>query len=220
MKIDATTLTVLKNFAKINPSIVIQEGNTLKTISPSKTIMAKANITTQFDKRFAIYNLDRFLSTLSLFTDPELTFNEQNVTVSDANNKKINYFYADENTVTKVPEKELSLPRVDVEFNLTTDNLRDVERALGILSLPDIVISGDGVKVYLQAADTKNPGSDVYSIEIGDTDKNFKVIFKCENIRVLPGNYKVSICSAPTISHFVGESAEYFIAVEKGSTFS
>ena len=51
MKIDANTLNVLKNFAKINPSILIQEGNTLKTISTSKTIMAKSNVSTNFSKR-------------------------------------------------------------------------------------------------------------------------------------------------------------------------
>ena len=44
MKISTNTVNVLKNFAKINPSIVVQEGNVLKTISPSKTIMARANV--------------------------------------------------------------------------------------------------------------------------------------------------------------------------------
>ena len=44
MRVSTNTLNVLKNFAKINPSIVIAEGNVLKTISPSKTIMAKATV--------------------------------------------------------------------------------------------------------------------------------------------------------------------------------
>ena len=54
MKISTNTVNILKNFAKINPSIFIQEGNTLKTMSPSKTIMAKATVDTEFPKRFAI----------------------------------------------------------------------------------------------------------------------------------------------------------------------
>jgi len=217
MKIDTNTINVLKNFAKINPSIVIQEGNTLKTISTSKTIMAKATVTTEFDKRFAIYNLDRFISTLSLFNNPELDFNDKYVNIFDAN-KSTHYTYADESTITKTPEKEIKLPSIDVTFTLTNDNLKDVEKAAGVLGLPEIVVVGDGKLISLQAADTKNPSGDVYSIEIGTTNKTFKAIFKSENIKIIPGDYEVSICSKG-ISCFKGEEADYWIAVEQSSTF-
>jgi len=217
MKIDTYTINVLKNFAKINPSIIIQEGNTLKTISPSKTIMAKAKVTTEFGNRFAIYNLDRFISTLSLFNDPELTFSDKFVDIADSD-KKTHYTYADENSITKVPEKEINLPSVDVSFKLTDANLKDIQRALGVLGLPEIVVSGDGNDISLQAADTKNPSGDVYSINIGASDKVFKAIFKSENIKIIPGEYDVSI-SSRGISHFKGSEAEYWIAVEQTSTF-
>jgi len=217
MKIDTNTINVLKNFAKINPSIVIQEGNTLKTISTSKTIMAKATVTTEFDKRFAIYNLDRFISTLSLFNNPELDFNDKYVNIFDAN-KSTHYTYADESTITKTPEKEIKLPSVDVTFTLTNDNLKDVEKAAGVLGLPEIVVVGDGKLISLQAADTKNPSGDVYSVEIGTTNKTFKAIFKSENIKIIPGDYEVSICSKG-ISCFKGKEADYWIAVEQSSTF-
>ena len=217
MKIDTYTINVLKNFAKINPSIIIQEGNTLKTISPSKTIMAKAKVTTEFGNRFAIYNLDRFISTLSLFNDPELTFSDKFVDIADSD-KKTHYTYADENSITKVPEKEINLPSVDVSFKLTDANLKDIQRALGVLGLPEIVVAGDGNDISLQAADTKNPSGDVYSINIGASDKVFKAIFKSENIKIIPGEYDVSI-SSRGISHFKGNEAEYWIAVEQTSTF-
>lgn len=217
MKIDANTLNVLKNFAKINPSILIQEGNTLKTISTSKTIMAKSNVSTNFSKRFAIYDLDGFISALSLFNEPELNFEEKYIKMFDGN-KYYNYTYADESTVTKAPEKEIALPSVDVSFKLTHENLKDVERGAAILHLPEIIVSGDGSKVYLQAADTKNPSGNIYSIAIGETNKTFRAIFKSENIKIIPGEYEVSICSRG-ISHFKGADAEYWIAVESSSTF-
>lgn len=217
MKIDTDTVNVLKNFAKINPSIVVAEGNVLKTISPTKTIMAKAKVKTDFDKRFAIYNLDRFISIVSTFTDPEFKFGDKSVDISD-NNKRQHYVYADENTVTKAPEKDINLPSVDVSFKLTNESLRDVEKAAGILGLPEIVVVGDGKTISLQAADSKNPTGDVYSITIGETDKAFKAIFKAENIKIIPGDYDVSI-SSKGISHFVHEDVEYYIAVESSSTF-
>lgn len=217
MKISTNTVNVLKNFAKINPSILIQEGNTLKTMSPSKTIMAKATVDTDFPKRFAIYNLDRFISTASLFNDPNFDFGEKTVTIKEGD-KKTDYVYADENTITKAPEKEINLPSVDVTVRLTNDHLKEVEKAAGVLGLPEIVVVGDGKNVYLQAADSKNPSGDVYSVKIGDTNKSFKAIFKSENIKIIPGDYDVTI-SSRGISNFKGKEAEYWIAVEQSSSF-
>lgn len=217
MKITTNTVNVLKNFAKINPSILIQEGNTLKTMSPSKTIMAKAVVDTDFPKRFAIYNLDRFISTTSLFNDPNFDFGDKTVTIKEGD-KKTDYVYADESTITKAPDKEINLPSVDVTVTLTNEHLKEVEKAGGVLGLPEILIVGDGSNVYLQAADSKNPSGDVYSVKIGETTKSFKAIFKSENIKIIPGDYEVTI-SARGISNFKGKEAEYWIAVEQSSSF-
>jgi hypothetical protein len=179
--------------------------------------MAKAKIPTDFDKRFAIYNLDRFISTLSLFNDPDLKFNDKSVEIRDSN-KSIRYNYADESTITKMPEKDIKLPSVDVTFKLTNEHLRDVEKAAGVLGLPEIFVVGDGKDISLQAADSKNLNGDVYSINIGKTDKTFRAIFKSENIKIIPGEYEVSICSKG-ISYFKGTESDYWIAVEKSSTF-
>jgi hypothetical protein len=217
MKISTNTVNVLKNFAKINPSIVVPEGNVLKTISPSKTIMAKATVETNFSKRFAVYNLDKFISTMSLHNDPELKFGDRSVEIYDGSAKSI-ITYSDESTITKAPDKEINLPSVDVTFTLTWDNLKDVEKAAGVMSLPEIIVMGDGKNVFLQCEDSKNPSGDVHSINIGDTDKIFKAIFKVENIKILPGDYEVTI-SSRGISHFVGKDIEYWIAVEQSSQF-
>ena len=217
MKITTNTLNVLKNFSKINPSILFVEGNTLRTISPNKTIMAKANVDTEFVKRCAIYNLDRFISTISLFQDPELKFGEKSVIINDSN-KNSDYYYADENAIKTPPDREIKLPSVDVTFTLNDSNLKDVERAAGVLQLPEIFVMGDGSKIYIQAGDSKNPTSDTYSVEIGETKKTFRAIFKVENIKIIPGEYEVSI-SSKGISHFSGKESEYWIAVEQTSTF-
>jgi len=219
MKIDTNTINILKNFSKINPSIVVQEGNVLKTISPSKTIMAKATVPTKFSRRFAIYSLDQFLANISLFKDPNLDFKEKMISISD-DKRKSQYFYADESTVTKAPDKEISLPSADVSFTLTNEDLVEVEKAAGVLNAPEIAVVGDGENVSLVATDSKNPTSNEWSIDIGKTDKVFKAIFKVDNVKIIPGEYEVTI-SSRGISHFVGKDSdvEYFIAVESNSQF-
>lgn len=217
MRIDNSTITVLKNFSNINPSIVIKEGNILETISSSKTIKAKAKVSTTFPRRFAMYNLNKFISILSLFENADVSFDESSLTVSDGN-KSTQLTYSDETTIIKVPEKDIKLPSVDVSVNITNDNIKDIEKALGVLAVPEIIVSGDGNNIYLQAADSKNSTGDFYSIVIGETSKTFRAIFKAENIKILPGDYTVDICSKG-ISKFYNNEVEYFIAVEQSSTF-
>jgi len=74
MKLSDNTLNVLKNFAGINNSILVKEGNKLRTISVAKNILAEANITEEFPRDVAIYDLNQFLNGLSLHADPDLDF--------------------------------------------------------------------------------------------------------------------------------------------------
>ena len=48
MELTDTTLNILKNYATINPNIVINEGNTLKTISVARNVLSSAETTEEF----------------------------------------------------------------------------------------------------------------------------------------------------------------------------
>ena len=76
MKLSDSTLTVLKNFAGINNSILVKEGSQLRTISVAKNILAEAEIPEDFPRDVAIYDLNQFLNGLSLHQDPNLDFTE------------------------------------------------------------------------------------------------------------------------------------------------
>ncbi len=89
MKLSENTLEVLKNFASINQSILFTEGKELDTVSVQKNVLASATVTETFKSSngedFAIYDLNEFLSTVSLFDDPDVNFGEQFATIKDAN---------------------------------------------------------------------------------------------------------------------------------------
>ena len=217
MKISTNTINVLKNFAKINPSMVFPEGNVLKTISPSKTVMSKAIVQENFPKRFAVYNLNQLISTVSLVSDPVLKFTDNSINIVSGN-EKFDLVYTDETNITKAPDKEIVLPSVDVSFTLTQDLFNKLEKAAGVLSLPEVAVVGDGSKIYIQVYDSKNATGNTYSVEIGETTKSFKAIFKLDNLKLISGDYEVTI-SSKGISHFLGKEAEYWIAVEQHSVF-
>jgi gp45 sliding clamp, C terminal len=219
MKLDLKTVNILKNFAIISPSILIKEGNILQTVSPTKTILARAVVNTDFPKKFALYNLSKFLGCLSLINDPSLEFTDTHIKITDNVSTTVNFTYTDESSIKVPPEKAIKLPSKDVCIQLTEGAFKEIIRASGALQLPEIAITGDGINISIQAIDSKNPSGDVYSIVVGQSDKTFRAIFKTENIiKIISGSYNIEI-SSQGISYFRGEEVEYWIAVEATSTF-
>ena len=82
MKLTSNTISILKNFSTINQNLMVKTGNTLSTMSAMKNIVAQAEVTETFPQEFAIYDLNEFLSALSLFEEPELNFRDQYVTIT------------------------------------------------------------------------------------------------------------------------------------------
>lgn len=217
MNLGNETIAILKSFSAINPSIQFREGNELKTISPTKTVLAKAKLKDTIDSTFAIYDLSRFLGVVSLFENPRYTVNENTLTI-ESDGRKVNYTFCDPSTIMIPPDKELNIGEADVSFKMAKDHFGEVMKALGVMTLPDFVVVGDGSKIYLRATDTKNPSADQFNIEVGTTDKTFSVIFRTDNMKLMPRDYDVSI-SSKGISHFSAEDVEYWIAIESTSTF-
>lgn len=221
MKLEAKTVQVLKNFSTINPSMLFKPGNVLATVSPTRSVLAKARIGQKFEKQFAIYDLSRFLTVMSLFENPDIELNDQSATIR-SNDRELDYRYADPSTIIAPPEKDLSLPSDDVSFTLTATNLADIQKALSALSMPEIAVVGDRKKMWLQVMDSKNSQGDSYKIGLGTTEKKFKLVFKAENLKLIAQDYEVRITSKG-ISHFKGSSVvdvDYWITLEaKASVF-
>ena len=105
MKLSDDSLTILKNFAGINNSILVKQGNKLRTISVAKNILAEAQIVEEFPRNFAIYDLNQFLNGLSLHQDPELDFSNDSHMVIREGKRRVKYFFADPNVIISPPEK-------------------------------------------------------------------------------------------------------------------
>ncbi len=123
MKLSDNALAILKNFAGINNSILVKEGNKLRTISVAKNILAEAEIKEEFPRDFAIYDLNQFLNGLSLHQDPDLDFNQDTYLSIKEGKRRVKYFFADPNVIIAPPEKEITLPTQDVCFQLDSVTL-------------------------------------------------------------------------------------------------
>jgi hypothetical protein len=221
MKLSDNTLTLLKNFAGINQSILVKQGNKLRTISIAKNILAEAEITEEFPREFAVYDLNQFLNGLSLHQDPDLDFTENSYITIREGSRRVKYFYADPNVIISPPEKEIKLPSEDVCFQLETGALEKLVKAAGVYQLPDISAIGDAGVIRLVVRDKKNDTSNEYSIVVGETDEQFTFNFKVENIsKIVSGAYNV-VVSRKLLSQFTNtkHNLSYWIALEPDSTF-
>jgi len=220
MKLSDKTLTLLKNFSSINQSILFKEGNSLRTISVMKNILAEATIEEELPKDFGIYDLNQFLNGLNLHQNAELDFQNDGYVVIKEGKSRSKYFFADPNVIITPPEKDIVLPSEDVCFLLDTKELDKLLKAAAVYQLPDLSVVGEAGVVKLVVRDKKNDTSNDFSVVVGETGEEFSFNFKVENIKILPGNYEVVI-SRKLLSRFrnTGFNVTYHIALEPDSTF-
>lgn len=220
MKLSDNTLTILKNFAGINNSILVKQGNRLRTISVAKNILAEAEIGEEFPRNFAIYDLNQFLNGLNLHQDPDLDFTEESHITIREGKRRVKYFYADPNVIISPPDKDIQLPSKDVCFQLEHAALDRLLKAAAVYQLPDLSAVGDAGVIRLVVRDKKNDTSNEYSIVVGETDKEFVFNFKVENLKMIPADYDV-VVSSKLLSQFKNErfNIEYYIALEPDSSF-
>ena len=217
MKLSKETVNLIKNFAGINSNLLLKQGNKLATISGQKNVMADATVTETFPD-FAIYDLNEFLGAMSLFEDPELDFQDKYVSIKQGS-MNIKFFAADASNLT-APQKAITFPEAEINFRMTSSMLDMIKKTSSVLRAADVSIVGDGSKVVAVVGDKKNASGNSFSEPVGDTDKNFKVNLKVENLKMLPGDYDVSI-SSKKISRFKSPNTDlvYYVAVEADSTF-
>ena len=220
MKLSEKTLTVLKNFAGINNSILVKQGTQLRTMSVAKNILAEANIEEDFPRQFGVYDLNQFLNGLSLHQDPEMDFTEESYLTIREGRRKAKYFFADPQVIISPPDKQITLPSEDVHFQLESTSLEKILKAAAIYQLPDLCVVGEAGVVKLVVRDKKNDTSNSYAVDVGETDKEFSFNFKVENIKIIPGAYDV-VVSSKLLSRFTNSqfNLTYYIALEPDSTF-
>lgn len=223
MELNENTLSVLKNFSSINQNLLVRQGNTVRTMSEARNVMATASLETEFPQDFGVYDLNEFIGVLSLVDGPRLSFEEEWVTIGDSTGRsKVKYFFSPEETLT-TPTKNINMPDADVKFTLTVDTLNKLRRAASTLGHTEVSITGNNGVLSLSVIDGQNSTSNAFSIDIDgeyNQDAKFNFVLNISNLKLLAGDYEVEI-SSKLISKFAHKeiNVSYWIALEKTSTY-
>ena len=229
MKLSTNTINILKNFSQICQGIVIFPGGELKTKNESESIFAVAKVEETFGKEFAIYDLSEFLSVMSLFTEPELHFEEKFLTISDEK-AVASYFYG-EKLAIKHPNQNDRIPKRNtcIKFNWSSEDFQKMMKTCAVMKLDHISIQKEGIKGYIHANNNpiqnSVPESHGYFMNIANVeysqDVNVPIVFDVEMLKLLPNDYVVEICELQP-NMYVGfftssdESLTYTITLSAG----
>lgn len=220
MELSEKTLQVLKNYANINPNIVIDAGSKLRTISEAKNVFSSSDVSEEFPMRFGIYDLHEFLGVLSLVDVPNLKFSDEYVTIMSSDGRsKVKYFFSEPEMLT-TSDRDIKMPPAEVEFDFTNETFNQIKKAASALGHEEMAITGKDGVLTLSVLDQANSTSNTFDLEIpGEFPQGeFRFIFNIANLKMTPGNYRVKL-SSKRVSHFVNSETgiQYWIAMETTS---
>jgi len=215
MKLSNETLTVLQNFAKLNSGIQFKTGNKIKTISTGKNVLAEATLKDSFPQDFCVYDLNKFLTIHSIGKDTDIDFDDINIIFNFGRNKT-KYRKTEKESILIPPDKELTLPSVDITFSLSKEDFDSTMKITSVLQSPNLVVESEGDVINLTSCDVKDSSADTNTIQVGTGNgQKYKMVFLTENLKMIPGSYDVEI-SSKGLSLFKNKNQDiqYFVATE------
>lgn len=211
------TIEILRNFQTINGSIILEEGNLIRTMTPTKTIFAQAKIDEEIPSESAIYDLGKFLGLLSLRKSNEVDFNHDEYIMISSDSSKTKFRKANPNLIAAPPKgKSIKIKTQDVVFNLPFETVKEVSKAMSILGYQELIFAGANGKLSMMAG---RDDSDFYSTDICETDQEFLVIIDSDKFKILPRDYEVTISKQGLVYLKSIDEIEYWLTISKDSRF-
>jgi hypothetical protein len=216
MKISKETIDVLKNFATINTNIVFKEGDSIRTINPGRNAFAKAKITENFSKEFAVYDLNELLSVISMSDEASVELADDRLLVDCGNFGVSEFYYSDTDLVQTPPDKEMPVPEGFFSVKITADTLKFWFNAVGTIAAPLLSIVADGTDATVVIGNPEISNSTKFKAKLCPTDKKFTASIPTESLKLLPAEYVISIPATGKYIHFssVNGDLQYWLALD------
>lgn len=227
MILSKETIAILKNFSTINGGIYLRKGNSIMTRSISGATYGEATINDTIDVDLAIYDLNGFLSILSLAdNDADISLSDDNNILIKGKRLEITWPAAEPDSIV-YPKKSIQFPPSPVEFEIQAEDFGQIMRVARGLGADTLAITRQDNKIiinsYNKDIDTKleKPLSAFEAADYhGDLDFNF--IFKISNMKMQTDTYNVKLWASGDkfAAAFNGTQINYVLAVEIDSTHS
>lgn len=194
------TVKILKNFAAISTSFILAPGKHQRTVAKGKSMLALAELPEAWPVETPIYDMNRFLGTLSAFKNPSIEFGEDRMKISDGR-VRAGFRFSDPSTIDPAPTKTLPFDNPKIKFTLSEADLDQLGKLIAQLESDTVTVIVENGNVTVTATDAKNPAAHDSALEVdakdiiaADPNWSFTIAFSAEHIALLlTGAYEVSI---------------------------
>jgi hypothetical protein len=196
MKLSQNTISLLQSFSSINSNLLVKPGNKLVTRSTTGSTHARAEIDEVFPVEFAIYDLNQLLGLLNVCNDPDIEFGDKSMVIKSSNGGEVEYFYADSSIVVAPKDSELDIDPL-FTFTMQASDISVIQKTSNFVSATTLSVNSKNGKAGLKINDPKNPTSNSYKKDLGQTDKDFDMKISMDSFRaVVPDSYEVQVAVA------------------------
>ncbi|ASD52039.1 DNA polymerase processivity factor [Pseudomonas phage PspYZU05] len=224
MKLSKETIEVLKTFSTINNGIMLNPGNFIMTRSVNGAVYAHAEVQDDIDLEVAIYDLNGFLSVVSLFEDLEISMNSDGDMVLKDKATTIILSGADPSAIV-YPKKAINIPSTCFSVELSGHVIQQLKRvARGLLNIDTVSIENKDGFIYLNGYNAKGDtqlSRVLYSAKLGEYDgaNTFKFFINMDNLRIQNEDHILSVWASgqQQVAKFESKTMTHVVAMEDGS---
>lgn len=193
-------INVLKNFATINPSMVMG-ASSFQVINNAKSVIGLYPFEEpyQYDA-FGVYETNEFLTAVNAMKDPTITVEEKFLSITDGE-ATLKYFTTAKDLLPVVPDVETKFKQVtcDLVFTLSADKFAFLMKMANILKTKYLFFETEGDKIKLTVGDELCSSSNNYEVLISEgittnqLSEPVKVVLS--EFKIIQGAYEVSVSS-------------------------
>ena len=199
MVLSKQTLLILRNFSRINKSIILGDDNCIKTMSLNEAIigvyMPPEGENFKFKEPVGIYDLPNFIATAMSIgsTDVEFDFSGEKILMTK-DSLKLEYGKTELELIQneaskKTCEKLANFNEFNATTTITNEEFKKVFDIGRTMNFDILNITQNEIKAY----NSQNPLANTFSLvkKVEGETKGIKLLF--DNLLLYPGSYKIDI---------------------------
>lgn len=201
MIIDSEFLNALKAINLINSGspvsgAVFKKGHVIKAHKhKSKIPVVIINLSQEIPVDFALYDLKRFISVVSMLDNPVAEFYDTYMLIKSGKNC-VRFRYSEPLSDILSPgfyDVNIQMPEVIFQFELNRDDFNNILSAAIKLGSPQIALIGDKTNVNLCNYNIKDANTDKFNILVGKSDIDFTIIIDIDILNFVKTDYNVYV---------------------------
>lgn len=209
-------ISILKNFAGINKTMRIDEGNTIRIFNNKISLYAEAYIDEGFPKTFSIYDLNQLLSAMSLFDNPTLEYDNKQI-IMTSGRMSAKYRYSSPSTTLDQPTAFPNLQNEIFSFKIPKEQLAEIIKASAVLNLKQLQISTKGLRALTLDSSGEAIDNEFTTAihDVSNPDEETIVSVKIESLKMMILDYNVSVTPSAIVFTSSDGKLKYCAALVK-----